>query len=56
MFQETCDFILILTYSALGGEPEDAFHPVVAMETLHVHVGHDIQDNGLTRHGQTALW
>ncbi|MGI6259331.1 MAG: polyprenyl synthetase family protein [Anaerolineaceae bacterium] len=49
---------LILTYSALGGEPEDAFHQAAAMETLHnfTLVHDDIQDNGLTRHGQTALW
>ena len=49
---------LILTYSALGGKPEEVFLPAAAMETLHnfTLVHDDIQDQGLTRHGQTALW
>ena len=49
---------LILTYSALGGKPEEVFLPAAAMETLHnfTLIHDDIQDKGLTRHGQTALW
>lgn len=49
---------LIFTYSALGGKPEEVFLPAAAMETLHnfTLVHDDIQDQGLTRHGQTALW
>ena len=49
---------LILTYSALGGNSEDSFLPAAAMETLHnfTLIHDDIQDKGLTRHGQTTLW
>lgn len=49
---------LLLTYAAFGGKPEDAYFSAAALETLHNYtlVHDDIEDQGLTRHGQPALW
>lgn len=49
---------LILTFSSLGGKPEDAFQAASALEILHNFnlIHDDIHDKGEIRHGHPALW